>query len=67
MKHREGSESFRRCQELQEASQNIRTAQHKKQKQTNKQNTVTLNPKVDYKISTVKKHSQLITSLIKGC
>ena len=67
MKHREGSESFRRCQELQEASQNIRTAQHKNINKNKKQNTVTLNPKVDYKISTVKKYCQLITLLIMGC
>ena len=65
--------SIRKCpkasggvRELQGASGSIRKAQHPKiiNKQTN---TVTLKPKVDSKISTVKKHCQLKTSLIKGC
>ena len=60
MKHQEVSESFRRCQE---ASESIMKAQHQKNnKQTDKIQT-----QVDSQISTVKKHCQLITLVIKGC
>ena len=63
MKHHEVSECFRRCQE---ASGSLRKAHHLNNKKTNKQIRVALKPQVDSKISTVKKHFQLITSLIKG-
>ena len=61
MKHHDVSESFRRCKE---ASGSIRKTQHQS---NNKQNTVALKPQVDSKIRTVKKHCQLLTSLIKRC
>ena len=58
MKNQELSESFPRCLE---ASGSIRKAQHQN---INKQNTVALKPQVDYEISTVKKHCQLLSALV---